>query len=161
MKSSSIVILAGLGLALSACGDRGGASKAFYTKAMQGDASEMMLGDLAAKQGASDEVRAYGATLHTDHAAAGEQVKQAAASAGVSVPAEPTKEARGEYEKLSKMSGADFDKEFARYMVDDHKKDIADFEKAAKSSDAKVAKLAGDTLPTLRKHLEIAQSLPK
>ena len=161
MKSASIVVLAGLGLALSACGDHNEEAKKFYAKAMQGDASEMMLGELAAKLGASDEVKAYGETLHADHAAAGDQVKQAAAGAGITVPAEPTKEARDEFDKLSKMSGADFDKEFASYMVDDHKKDIAEFEKATKSKDPKVAKLASDTLPTLQKHLEIAQSLPK
>ncbi|MHB1204271.1 MAG: DUF4142 domain-containing protein [Rhodospirillaceae bacterium] len=152
---------AALTLALTACGGGNEEAKEFYSKAMQGDASEMMLGDLAAKQGMSDGVKSYGETLRNDHAAAGQQVKKTATAAGIAVPETPTKEAREEIEKLSKLSGEDFDKEFVAYMVDDHKKDIADFEKAAKSKDARVAQLARDTLPTLHKHLELAQSLGK
>ena len=54
--------------------------------------------------------------------------------------------------------GAKFDKEFAAHMVADHKKDIKEYEKAAKKQDA-VGNYAKETLPTLRKHLETAQSL--
>jgi hypothetical protein len=38
-------------------------------------------------------------------------------------------------------------------------KDIAEYEKEAKSPNPPVAQYAGETLPTLRKHLELAQSL--
>jgi len=44
-------------------------------------------------------------------------------------------------------------------MVDDHKKDISDFKDEAKTGGKVVAKLAKQTLPTLEKHLKIAQSL--
>ena len=44
-------------------------------------------------------------------------------------------------------------------MIDDHKKDIAKYEKQASSGDPQTAALAKDTLPTLRKHLETAESL--
>jgi putative membrane protein len=65
------------------------------------------------------------------------------------------------------MSGAAFDKEFVRHMVSDHKKDIKEFEDMAKKGSAKgasgdtqkVADLAQKTLPDLRKHLKMAQSL--
>jgi putative membrane protein len=46
-------------------------------------------------------------------------------------------------------------------MVDDHKKDIREFEKESKSSNQQVAEFAKDTLPTLHEHLEAAQSLAK
>jgi putative membrane protein len=160
MNKTVQALSAVVALGLAACGG-GDDSKEFYTKAVQGDASEMMLGELAAKQGESEGVKSFGQTLQSDHAAAADKVKQAAAAAGVTVAETPAKEARDEYEKLSKLTGADFDKEFASYMADDHKKDIADFEKAAKSKDPKVAQLARDTLPTLRKHLEMAESLNK
>jgi putative membrane protein len=58
------------------------------------------------------------------------------------------------------MTGAAFDKEFASFMVDDHKKAIAMFEQEAASSDpAQVTALATKTLPTLKAHLAKAQSL--
>jgi predicted outer membrane protein len=46
-------------------------------------------------------------------------------------------------------------------MVDDHKKDIQDFEKGAQSQNEQVAAFAKDTLPTLHKHLDAAESLAK
>ena len=43
-------------------------------------------------------------------------------------------------------------------MVEDHKNDIKEFEAQAKGTDD-VARFAKDTLPTLQKHLQTAQSL--
>jgi putative membrane protein len=65
-------------------------------------------------------------------------------------------------ETLAGKSGNDFDREFARLAVADHEKDIAEFEKQAKSgSDSEVRAWANKTLPTLRAHLKQAQSLAK
>ena len=46
-------------------------------------------------------------------------------------------------------------------MVDDHNKDIKKFEKEANSSNQQIATFAKETLPTLHKHLDTAQSLAK
>jgi putative membrane protein len=62
------------------------------------------------------------------------------------------------YDKMSKLSDDRFDREFAKQMVADHKKDIKAYEKEAKKNDAAGA-YAKETLPTLKKHLETAQSL--
>ena len=59
---------------------------------------------------------------------------------------------------ISNLSGDSFDCEFAKEMVADHKKDIKEFEKAAKKDDAAGA-FVKETLPTLQKHLQTAQSL--
>jgi len=67
-------------------------------------------------------------------------------------------EQKATYEKLSKLSGQQFDHEFAQHMVQDHKKDINAFEQESKKS-GKVASFAQDALPVLRKHLQIAESL--
>ena len=52
-----------------------------------------------------------------------------------------------------------FDREFARYMVQDHKTDISDFEKQVATGDKATADLARQTLPVLRKHLATAEHL--
>jgi len=67
-------------------------------------------------------------------------------------------EQKAMYEKMSKLSGQQFDKEFAQHMVQDHKKDIGKFERESKKS-GDVANFAQNTLPVLKKHLEIAESL--
>lgn len=44
-------------------------------------------------------------------------------------------------------------------MVADHKHDIAQYQKAAKSKDSSLAGYANESLPTLQKHLQMAQSI--
>ena len=66
---------------------------------------------------------------------------------------------RREYDKLSKKTGAEFDREYMKEMVSDHKKDVKDFESAAKKADdPDIKSFASSTLPTLQQHLEMAQS---
>ena len=73
-------------------------------------------------------------------------------------PTSPNKKQKADYDKMSKLSGAQFDKMFVTHMIADHKKDIKDYEKAGKKRDA-AGSYATETLPTLRKHLDTAQSL--
>lgn len=131
----------------------------FLADAIKGDNSEMTLGSLGARRGHSRGVRAFGATLHADHAKGHAQAAAAARRDHVAVPAGMMPEAQAEYGKLQRLSGAAFDREFARYMVEDHKKDIAEFEEQAKTGDRVTRDLATATLPVLRKHLSIAESL--
>jgi putative membrane protein len=132
----------------------------FLTKAIKGDNSEMKLGALAAAQGQSTAVKGFGRMLERDHSKARTQAAPLARRHHVAVPTAMMPEAKAEYAKLQAMHGAAFDQEFARYMVQDHEKDIADFEKETKSSDpADVRALAKTTLPTLRKHLATARSI--
>ena len=63
--------------------------------------------------------------------------------------------------KLAGLSGASFDRAFADQMVTDHKKTIAEFERASddKSLSAQTRSLASNALPKLRNHLAMAESL--
>lgn len=135
--------------------------KEFLTDALKGDNSEIALGKLAAEKGGSEVVRGFGQTLSTDHAKAKEDALPVAAALGVQPTDDLMDEAKAEMGKLAKLSGAAFDKEFARYMVKDHRKDISEFRQQAKTGEARVSALAKATLPTLRKHLKIAQSIAK
>jgi putative membrane protein len=140
-------------------GQASAAAKDFLTDAMQGDVSEVKMGQLAEKNGGSAEMKDFGKTLVTDHSKAGEQVKATAQRVGVTVKEQPSSEAQKDYDKLSKLKGADFDKEFARMSVEDHQKDIAKFQKEADAKDGPASDLAQQQLPTLKKHLQMAQSL--
>ena len=64
------------------------------------------------------------------------------------------------YDRLSKLSGGQFDEQFVKAMVTDHKKDIAKYEKEAKSK-SPLADFAKETLPTLEHHLQTAETLEK
>ena len=98
--------------------------------------------------------------LVEDHSAANEKAIGLAKAHNITPPNEPKAESKGLHDRLARLSGERFDKEFAKAMVEDHKNDIKEFEAQAKGTDD-VARFAKDTLPTLQKHLQTAQSLNK
>ncbi|HXH16409.1 MAG TPA: DUF4142 domain-containing protein [Sphingomonas sp.] len=133
---------------------------AFLTKAIQGDNSEMRLGAIAASKGGS-AVAEYGRMLVADHTKARADAVAVATRYGVTPPTEVLPEASKEQDKLAGLTGTAFDREFVSYMLDDHKSDISDFMKEIddSSTPADVRKLAQDTLPHLRTHLDMAKRL--
>jgi putative membrane protein len=132
----------------------------FLTDAIGGDLAEVRMGQLAQQKGQSNEARQFGKMLEQDHSQHLQKAKTTAQQMGLSIPVEPNAEQKQMYERLSKMSGAQFDKEFAQHMVDDHKQDIGKYQEEAKSK-GPLAAFAQETLPTLQKHLQTAESLSR
>ncbi|RBP17672.1 putative membrane protein [Roseiarcus fermentans] len=133
--------------------------KEFVADAIAGDSAEIALGQLAQVKSGSGEVRAFAQVLIDDHTRNKRQAATVAAKFRIEPPDELPPEAREEMSKLEGLSGADFDKEFVRYMVADHEKDIAEFRQESADGAGAVQQLAAQSLPTLEKHLEIAKSL--
>jgi len=151
---AATLVVAGFAVpAAAAHGDRH-----FLENALKGDNSEMMLGSLAAERGASPELRDFGRTLRDDHARARDQTVPLARREGVPITQAPMPEAASERRKLERLHGRAFDREFARYMVKDHRKDIAEFEAQARRR-GPAGDLAQAILPDLRKHLDMARRL--
>jgi putative membrane protein len=151
---AAVLLLAAGGASAETASDR-----AFLKKAIEGDNSEIMLGKIAQTRGASPDIKDFGAMLVTDHTKAREEAMRVAARIGVMMPTRLMKEVEDERGKLERLSGAAFDVEFARYMVKDHRHDIADFEKEAVNGHGATAALAKTQLPILQKHLNTAQRL--
>ena len=132
----------------------------FLSDAIKGDNSETRLGALIAQRGSTSAVRSYGRTLERDHSSAKVQASAVARRMGVPVPGSMMPEAKAEYAKLQHLRGHAFDREVRRYMINDHQKDISEFEKQARNGDRRTADLARAQLPVLRKHLRMAEALP-
>src|SRR5215210_7029983 len=160
-------LIRSIGLAVALVGSTTGVSakeqpgQAFVTKAIQGNLAEAALGQLAQQKGASDGVRSFGQQLVADHTAANQRATAVASQMGVTPPTEPNKKQKAMYGKIAKLTGDAFDRQFVKHMVDDHKKDVADYQKAAKKANDPAAGYASETLPTLQQHLQTAQSLAK
>jgi putative membrane protein len=152
------VILSLAILSAPPCFAQDAASQKFLKEAIEGNFAEVQMGQLAKKQASSDGVRSFGEVLEKDHSAANQKATAAATSLGMTPPTSPNKKQKSDYDKMSKLSGAQFDKMFVSHMLADHRKDIKDYEKAGKKKDV-AGSYATETLPTLRKHLETAQSL--
>jgi putative membrane protein len=136
------------------------ATQKFLTEAIEGNFAEVQMGELAQKNGQSQDVKSFGQMLVSDHSSANQKATEATQSLGVTPPSGPNAKQKADYDKMSKMNGAAFDKMFAQHMIKDHRKDIKQYQKAAKNQDA-AGQYAQNALPTLRKHLETAQSLGK
>jgi putative membrane protein len=137
------------------------ADKDFLIDAIQGDASEVKFGELAEKNGSSSEAKSFGKTLVTDHTMASDQAKATAREVGLTIQAQPSSEAQTEYDKLAKLTGPAFDKEFAQVTIADHQKDIAKFQTEADAKNGPVSEMAQQQLPTLKKQLQLAQELQR
>jgi putative membrane protein len=130
----------------------------FLTDAIQINLAEIAMGDLAQKNGGSDTVKGFGKMLVDDHTASNQKAISLAQANGITPPNEPKPADKEAQQNLAKLSGAEFDRDFAKAMVKGHKEAIGKFEAASKGDDD-VAKFAQETLPTLQKHLEQAQSI--
>jgi putative membrane protein len=133
-------------------------SQAFLKKAIEGNYAEIEMGKLAQQNGKTDNVKQFGQMLSDDHTAANQKAIDAAKSMGVTPPDGPNARQKADYDRLAKLTGERFDRDFARHMVTDHEKDLADYKKEAKQADA-----AGDYAKTevdvLQKHFDSAKSL--
>jgi putative membrane protein len=84
--------------------------------------------------------------------------KNAANKMGLSSPNEPNGKQKADYDKMSKMTGVAFDRMFARHMIEDHKKDLAEYKKESRQKDA-AGEYASGEIDTLQKHLDTAKGL--
>ena len=160
MKSLLLLAL-GAGASLACSPAMAAPARQFLGDAIRGDNSEMALGAIAARRGASSGVRDYGARLHSDHQQARVEAAAVARALRVPVPSGMMPEATRERTRLQRLSGPAFDREFIRYMISDHREDIGKFERQAHEGDRRTAALAAAQLPTLREHLRIAEGLAR
>jgi len=137
-----------------------GTQNEFVSKAAMGGMMEVELGKIAQTNAASNDVKAFGKMMETDHSKANEELKSVAASRNISVPGSMGDMHSNHVKDLSAKTGKDFDKAYIDMMVEDHVNDIEEFKNASTSNaDPEVKKFATKTLPTLQKHLEKAKSI--
>jgi putative membrane protein len=136
------------------------ASSKFAVNAADGGMMEVAVGKLASEKAVSKRIRAFGQMMVKDHSEANDKLKGIASSLNIALPDSLSDDSKKELDNLSKKTGKDFDKAYMDMMVDDHKKDVAEFRKAADNlSDSTIKSFAESTLPVLEKHLDSAQSI--
>jgi putative membrane protein len=132
----------------------------FVMEAAVGGMEEVQLGQLAAQKATDPDVKNFGQHMVDDHSKANSQLMQLASQKGLTPPTALPADKQKDMDKLNSLSGAAFDKAYIDMMVKDHKKDIAEFKKQAKSGkDADLKSFASSTLPTLENHLKMVQGI--
>ena len=132
----------------------------FAVDAADGGMLEVQLGELAKTNASSAEVKKFAAQMVTDHGKANDELKALATQKNITLPMAVSDDKMKKIEDLTKKKGAEFDKDYISFMVDDHKEDISKFEEAASDAkDAEVKAWAAGKVPALKHHLEMAQAL--
>jgi putative membrane protein len=166
IKSVVIVLAMSLPVGLALAADSKTSSSklsspdsAFIKEAAQGGMLEVELGKAAQDKASNDKVKDFGKRMEQDHSKANDELKKIASDKGVQLSSDLDKKHKSTMDKLTKLSGAEFDRQYMRDMVSDHKEDIKKFQNEAdKGKDADVKKFASQTLPTLKEHLQLAES---
>ena len=130
----------------------------FVSEAASGGMLEVELGKVASKKGTAAEVKKFGDHMVTDHTKANTELKSLAGKKNWTLPTKMNAEHQAAFDRISKLSGKDFDREYMNQMVMDHEKTVAMFEQATqKATDTDLKAFTSKALPTLRMHLDMAR----
>lgn len=137
--------------------------QAFVTKAIEGGDAEVQLGQLAQQKSQSNDVKQFAQKMVSDHSQMGDKwFKPVAKQLGASEPKGPSKKDKKEIARLQALSGADFDNEYIKMMVKDHKQDLKEFQEEAQSAqDPNVKQIAQQGTKVISQHLQLAEMLAK
>lgn len=132
----------------------------FLVKATVCNVAEMKLSEQAADKASDPKVKEFAAKLAKEHADAGDKLSAEAKRMKVAVVAGTEKETKEKLDRLSKLSGKEYDQEYLRMMIEAHEKAIKLFEsQSSGGNDPDLKKYAANMLPALKKHLEEARTL--
>jgi putative membrane protein len=162
MNRTSVLLAAVLLLQGTASADVSDADRDFVTQAAADGAAEVAMGETAKTRAGNPAIKAFAEQMVTDHTKAGAELKAIAAAKGIEVQEMPNAEQKAAHDKLKTLTGgAEFDAEYARLMREDHEKAVRAFRKQSETGeDPQLREFAAKTLPTLERHLEIANALP-
>ena len=142
--------------------------------------AEVELGNLANQRAQTADVKAFGQMMVKDHTRAGMELTQIAKQLNVTPPTQLDTKHRELVDRLSKLKGAEFDREYMTAMVMGHEEVSAKLRtmsgesatstsstsaaRGAQSvgtsgSDAALKQWASKTLPTVQMHLERAKQI--
>ena len=137
-----------------------GPDRTFLVDAMEGNLAEIQLAQLAQQKASSQAVKELAQTIQQHHEAANAKLTSVATeAAAANNPTTLKPQHKQLHDRLSKLEGAEFDRMYASEMVKEHQKDIQKYQKASTQLRHDGLKAyATETLPTLKKHLDMARN---
>jgi len=134
--------------------------KDFLVRSIECNTKEVRLSELADSRSENQKVKDFARTMIQDHKALHEAMAEKAKVLKVAVVGGTERDTRDAVDRLSKLKGADFDREYVKMMVEDHQKAVElheSYSKAATSDE--LSKCCKDALPKIKAHLEAAKKL--
>jgi putative membrane protein len=132
----------------------------FVRDAAESSLAEIAMGQIGVQKATNADVKSFAQKMIDDHTQANSQLAPIASQKGVTLPTQPSTLHRAAADRISKLSGAEFDRAFMDQMVMDHQKVVTEFQHVSKGGkDADVKSFASTMLPNLQDHLRMAQTL--
>jgi putative membrane protein len=144
---------------LAQAGDISAEDQEFLTKAIQAGVAEVQISELALEKAQNEQVRQFAERMVQDHTAANERLVSLAESAGNAPSMELDQEHQAMLQQLSQLSGEEFDRQYMEGQVLDHEAAVRLFASEATQPTGPVDALAGELLPALRQHLQMAEEI--
>jgi len=134
--------------------------KAFLKKAAEINLGEVELGKLAEQKGNDPAVKDFGKRMVADHTKAEQELQPLAKQEGVTLPTQPGPAVTTLNQKLSSVSGAEFDQMYMDHMLSGHKGAINTFENEIENGQNPAIKsYAEKVLPVIQDHIRIAEDV--
>jgi putative membrane protein len=136
----------------------------FVTKAAQSDLLEIESSKLALARSDSERTKQFAQQMIKEHTQTSTELKGLVGSGQtkVDLPTSLDKAHQDKLDRLSKLNGKDFTREYNEMQVAAHKDAVSLFERYGKEGDnAALKAFASKTLPGLQHHLMMAQDLAK
>ena len=136
--------------------------QAFIDQAYQSNETELRLGQIAQDKATNGDVKNFATHMVQDHQKVSNEMKTLVSERQGALPPGVDEKHKLMADKIAGMSGADFDKEYMSAMIRAHHKAVELFDKEA-NGEAKtpVSLWAAKVLPTLKEHLEMAETTGK
>ncbi|GHE35399.1 DUF4142 domain-containing protein [Sphingobacterium griseoflavum] len=123
---------------------------------------EIALASQAMERSSSQDIKQFAQKIVTAHTRTMDELEQAAAAKKLVLPDAIAENQADILKSMGELSGADFDSAFKDVMVKSHQDAIALFELGSGESgihDPELRTWAGEQIPALKSHLEIAKGL--
>jgi len=144
---------------LASGGQMSSADHEFLMNAAKGGKAEVELGNLASQNASNPAVKQFGQRMVADHTQANNRLQQIAQQKGMTLPDDLPDDAKQLKDRLTQEKGPQFDRTYIQNMVQDHQKDVAEFQQEAdQGQDPDIKNFAATTLPVLKQHLQLAQT---
>ena len=131
------------------------ADQQFILAAAQGGMTEVKLGELAAQKAVRDDVKEFGRMMVKDHTAINGDLIALAARKNVTLPDSLDAKHQAIVEKMTALTGSEFDHAYIDAMIRDHKMDAKAFKaESAETEDTDVKSFVDKSIPVIDEHLK-------
>ncbi|HWL93477.1 MAG TPA: DUF4142 domain-containing protein [Phycisphaerae bacterium] len=137
-----------------------GGDPAFVHAAASANRLEIELGKMAFEKANDAAVRDFGRRMIDDHSKAQTELEGIVKDTDINLSSDLDAHHREMVDRLSRLSGVEFDREYISMMVEDHQKVIERFESQTRNGHvAALRDFASKTVATLREHRSAAEEI--